>query len=316
MCSGRGAPGISTTFSGKSGMSVRLVLLLVSLNPILSQPSPDRSRYHVVRDGTLALTVRPSRPAQGRRKERHDEHSNRQERHHHRSTLRYRRGHGPPSGKKGCNVVLAARREDRLERLVSELGDEQTLATPTDVTDSSACAALVDRTLDHFGSLDVLVNNAGLGLYASFTEADPEDWRTMFDVNVLGVLYATQAAVRGMSRQGSGHVGFISSLAARRVPSPEATVYAATKHAITAVVEGLRMELLGERDIRVTSVEPALVRTEFPESTHPSAEEFYAGKGYTPLEAEDVASAVLYAIEQPERVSVDEILVRSTEQLN
>ena len=215
---------------------------------------------------------------------------------------------------RGCNVVLAARREDRLESLVSELGGEQTLAVPTDVTDPSACAALVDRTLDHFGSLDVLVNNAGLGLYAPITEADPEDWRTMFDVNVLGVLYATQAAVRGMSRQGSGHVVFISSLAARRVPSPEATVYAATKHAITAVVEGLRMELLGERDIRVTSVEPALVRTEFPESTHPSAEEFYAGKGYTPLEAEDVASAVLYAVEQPERVSVDEILVRSTEQ--
>ncbi len=216
---------------------------------------------------------------------------------------------------RGCNVVLAARREDRLESLVSELGGEQqTLAVPTDVTDPSACAALVDRTLDHFGSLDVLINNAGLGLYAPITEADPEDWRTMFDVNVLGVLYATQAAVRGMSRQGSGHVVFISSLAARRVPSPEATVYAATKHAITAIVEGLRMELLGERNIRVTSVEPALVRTEFPESTHASAEEFYAGKGYTPLEAEDVASAVLYAVEQPERVSVDEILVRSTEQ--
>ena len=84
--------------------------------------------------------------------------------------------------KRGCNVVLAARREDRLESLVSELGDKQTLATPTDVTDPSACTALVDRTLDHFGSLDVLVNNAGLGLYAPITEADPEDWRTMFDV--------------------------------------------------------------------------------------------------------------------------------------
>lgn len=230
---------------------------------------------------------------------------------------------GPSSGigeatarlltKRGCNVVLAARREDRLESLVSELGDEQTLAIPTDVTDPSACAALVDRTLDHFGSLEVLVNNAGLGLYAPIIEADPEDWRTMFDVSVLGVLYSTQAAVRGMLRKGSGYVVFISSLAARRVPSPEATIYAATKHAITAVVEGLRMELLGV-DIRVTSVEPALVRTEFPESTHPSAEAFYAGKGYAPLEAEDVASAVLYAVEQPERVSVDEILVRSTEQ--
>ncbi len=81
--------------------------------------------------------------------------------------------------KRGCNVVLAARREDRLESLVSELGDEQTHAIPTDVTDPSACAALVDRTLDHFGSLDILVNNAGLGLYAPITEADPEDWRTM-----------------------------------------------------------------------------------------------------------------------------------------
>ena len=84
----------------------------------------------------------------------------------------------------------------------------------------------------------------------------------MFDVNVLGVLYVTQAAVRGMSPQASGHVVFVSSLAARRVPSPEASVYAATKHAITAIVEGLRMELLGEKDIRVTSVEPVLVRTD------------------------------------------------------
>ncbi len=215
---------------------------------------------------------------------------------------------------RGCNVVLAARREDRLKSLASELGGEQALAVPTDVTDSSACAALVDRAIDHFGSLDILINNAGLGTYAPITEADPEDWRTMFDVNVLGVLYVTQAVVRGMSPQASGHVVFVSSLAARRVPSPEATVYAATKHAITAIVEGLRMELLGEKDIRVTSVEPALVRTEFPESMYPSAEEFYAKKGYMPLEAEDVASVVLYAVEQPERVSVNEILIRSTEQ--
>ena len=89
--------------------------------------------------------------------------------------------------KRGCNVVLAARREDRLESLTSELGDEQTLATPTVVTDPSACAELVDRTLDHFGSLDVLIHNAGLGLYAPITEVDPEDWRTMFDVKASGI---------------------------------------------------------------------------------------------------------------------------------
>ena len=92
---------------------------------------------------------------------------------------------------RGCNVVLAARREDRLKSLASELGGEQALAVPTNVTDSSACAALVDRAIDHFGSLDILINNAGLGTYAPITDADPEDWRTMFDVNVHGMIYVT-----------------------------------------------------------------------------------------------------------------------------
>jgi NADP-dependent 3-hydroxy acid dehydrogenase YdfG len=212
----------------------------------------------------------------------------------------------------GCNVVLAARREDRLRDLVAELG-EGALAAPTDVTDSAACAALVARTVERFGSLDILVNNAGLGLYGSIADGDPEDWRKMFDVNVLGVLYVTRAALRQMLRQGSGEVVFVSSLAGRRVPRADATVYAATKHAITAVAEGLRMDV-HEKGVRVINVEPGLVRTEFPESSYPSAEEYYAEKDYAPLEAEDVAAAVLYAVEQPPRVSVNEILVRPTEQ--
>jgi NADP-dependent 3-hydroxy acid dehydrogenase YdfG len=212
----------------------------------------------------------------------------------------------------GCNVVLAARREDRLNALAAELG-EGVLAAPTDVTDPAACAALVARTVERFGSLDILVNNAGLGLYGSIADGDPEDWRRMFDVNVLGVLYTTRAAVRQMLRQGSGEVVFVSSLAGRRVPRADGTVYAATKHAITAVAEGLRMDV-HEKGIRVINVEPGLVRTEFPESSYPSAEEYYAEKDYAPLEAEDVAAAVLYAVEQPPRVSVNEIVVRSTEQ--
>ena len=212
----------------------------------------------------------------------------------------------------GCNVVLAARREDRLRDLVAELG-EGALAAPTDVTDPAACAALVARTVERFGSLDILVNNAGLGLYGSIADGDPEDWRKMFDVNVLGVLYVTRAALRQMLRQGSGEVVFVSSLAGRRVPRADATVYAATKHAITAVAEGLRMDV-HEKGVRVINVEPGLVRTEFPESSYPSAEEYYAEKDYAPLEAEDVAAAVLYAVEQPPRVSVNEILVRPTKQ--
>jgi NADP-dependent 3-hydroxy acid dehydrogenase YdfG len=214
--------------------------------------------------------------------------------------------------KEGCNVVLAARREDRLRAVVAELG-EGALAAPTDVTDPAACAALVARTIERFDSLEILVNNAGLGLYDSIPEGDPEDWRKMFDVNVLGVLYTTRAAVRRMLRQGAGDVVFVSSLAGRRVPRADGTVYAATKHALNAVAEGLRMDLYG-KGIRVINVEPGLVRTEFPESSHPSADEYYAQREYTPLEAEDVAAAIISALDQPPRVSLNEILIRPTEQ--
>jgi NADP-dependent 3-hydroxy acid dehydrogenase YdfG len=214
--------------------------------------------------------------------------------------------------REGCNVVLAARREERLNALAAELG-EGALAAPADVRDPAACAALVARSVERFGSLDTLVNNAGLGLYGSVAEGDPEDWRKMFEVNVLGVLYTTRAAVRQMLRQGSGDVVFVSSLAGRRVPRADGTVYAATKHAVNAIAEGLRMDV-HEKGIRVINVEPGLVRTEFPESSHPSAQEYYAEKEYTPLEAGDVARAVVYALVQPPRVSVNEILVRPTEQ--
>ncbi|HEV3477182.1 MAG TPA: SDR family oxidoreductase [Rubrobacteraceae bacterium] len=214
--------------------------------------------------------------------------------------------------REGCNVVLAARREERLNALAAELG-EGALAAPADVRDPAACAALVARSVERFGSLDILVNNAGLGLYGSVAEGDPEDWRKMFEVNVLGVLYTTRAAVRQMLRQGSGDVVFVSSLAGRRVPRADGTVYAATKHAVNAIAEGLRMDV-HEKGVRVINIEPGLVRTEFPESSHPSAQRYYAEKEYTPLEAEDVANAVVYALDQPPRVSVNEVLVRSTEQ--
>jgi NADP-dependent 3-hydroxy acid dehydrogenase YdfG len=214
---------------------------------------------------------------------------------------------------KGCNVILAARREDRLEDLAAELGDGA-LAVPTDVTDPAACETLVSRAVERFGSVEVLVANAGLGLYGSIPDGNPEDWRRMFEVNVLGVLYATRAAVRHMLERGSGDVVLVSSLAGRRVPGADGTVYAATKHALTAVAEGLRMDVSG-RGVRVINVEPGLVRTEFPESQSQSADQFYAEKEYSPIEAEDVAAAILYAVDQPPRVSVNEILIRPTEQL-
>ncbi|MGI9050572.1 MAG: SDR family oxidoreductase [Rubrobacteraceae bacterium] len=214
---------------------------------------------------------------------------------------------------KGCNVVLAARRADRLEGLAADIG-ERALAVPTDVTDPVACEALITKTVEHFGGVDILVNNAGIGLYGPIAEADPGDWRLMFEVNVLGVLYTTSAATRRMLSQGAGDIVFISSVAGRRVPRPDGTVYAATKHAITAVAEGLRMDLCG-KGIRVVAIEPGLVRTEFPEGSFPSAEEYYASKEYAPLDAKDVAAAVAYAVEQPPSVSVNEVLIRPSNQL-
>ena len=214
----------------------------------------------------------------------------------------------------GCNVALAARREDRLNALATELGDNA-FSAPTDITDPEAAAALVARTVERFGSVDVLVNNAGLGLYAPIAEGNPADWRRMFEVNVLGALYVTRAAVHHMLERGSGDIVFISSAAGRRVPHGHGAVYAATKHAITAIAEGLRIDL-HDKGIRVINVEPGLVRTEFPENSYASADDYYAGKEYAPLEARDIAEAVLYAIRQPSRVSVDEILVRPTKQPN
>lgn len=214
--------------------------------------------------------------------------------------------------REGYNVVLAARRGNRLKDLATELG-KGTLAVPTDVTDPDACEELISRALERFDSVDVLVANAGLGLYGPIAEGNPEDWRKMFEVNVLGVLHATRAAARHMIQRGSGDVVFVSSLAGRRVPRADGAVYAATKHALTAISEGLRMEVQA-RGIRVISVEPGLVRTEFPNGSFPSADEYYAQREYSPLEAKDVARAILYAVEQPPSVSVNEILIRPTDQ--
>lgn len=116
-----------------------------------------------------------------------------------------------------------------------------------------------------------------------------------------------------MLDRGSGDVVIVSSLAGRRVPTADRTVYAATKHALTAVAEGLRMAV-GARGVRVINVEPGLGRTELPEGPFRSVNQYYTEKEYSPIEAEDVAAAVLYAVEQPPHVSVSEILVRPTEQ--
>ena len=217
----------------------------------------------------------------------------------------------------GASVVVAARREERLNELVGriESGEGRTFSVSCDVTDEDQAHDLIRRTVDEFGKIDILVNNAGVMLLSKVGKGLSDQWRQMFEVNVLGVLYATDAAIEAMRRQHSGHIVNVSSLAGRKVTRDTSGVYAGTKHAVGAISEGLRQELL-EDNIRVTVVEPGAVATELPDHiTDEEAKEGLSGLlKLDILQAEDVANAIAYAVTLPERVSVNEILIRPTQQ--
>ncbi len=220
--------------------------------------------------------------------------------------------------REGAAVVAAARREDRLAGLVDriEVDGGRVLAAVCDVTDESQAHGLIRKAKEEFGSVDILVNNAGVMLLSRIERGLSDQWRQMFDVNVMGLLYATHAAIGHMKEQGSGHLINISSVAGRKVRTTGG-VYSGTKWAVGAISEALRMELL-EDNIRVTVVEPGAVATELP--THITDEEAQQGMNRFAnieiLEAEDIANAIAYAVSQPQRVSVNEILIRPTQQTN
>jgi NADP-dependent 3-hydroxy acid dehydrogenase YdfG len=214
----------------------------------------------------------------------------------------------------GAAVVAGARRKERLDGLVEEIG-RKAIAIECDVTDESQAHNLVQRAVEEYGRIDILVNNAGVMLLSTVGKGLSDQWRQMFEVNVMGLLYATDAAIGHMKEQGSGHLVNISSVAGRKVTRDSSGVYAGTKHAVNAISEGLRQELL-ENNVRVTIVGPGAVDTELPD--HITDEEAREGlSGLLKLErlqAEDIADAIVYAVTQPERVSVNEILIRPTQQ--
>jgi NADP-dependent 3-hydroxy acid dehydrogenase YdfG len=222
--------------------------------------------------------------------------------------------------REGAAVALAARRTDRLERLKAEIEADggRALVVETDVARQVECDCLVRRTLVAFGRLDVLVNNAGVMPLSLVKNVRVDEWERMVDVNVKGVLFCTAAALPAMLEQGSGHVVNVSSTAGRRVFEGGA-VYCATKHAVTAFSEGLRMELSPYHQIRVTCIEPGAVATELGQAIRD--EEFKAKSdasgawdGVRVLQPEDVASAILYAVAAPPHTNVHEVLVMPTDQ--
>jgi clavulanate-9-aldehyde reducatase len=217
----------------------------------------------------------------------------------------------------GAAVVLAARRADRIEALAARItgGGGRAIAIPTDVGEEQQARDFVERAHAELGRLDVLVNNAGVMLLGPIQGAPTEEWRRMLHVNVFGVLWCTHAAVPLMRAQGTGDIVNVSSVAGR-VASAGAGVYNLTKHGVGAFSESLRQELVGS-GVRVTLVEPGAVATELRGHNRPEIVELLNRRqgDTTPMRAEDIANAILYAIGQPPHVSVNELLVRPSNQM-
>jgi NADP-dependent 3-hydroxy acid dehydrogenase YdfG len=219
--------------------------------------------------------------------------------------------------KAGARVAAGARRTDRLESLEKEIAKNggEILIQKLDVTKKAECDSFVDAAAKKWGMVDILVNNAGLMPLSFFKSLKVDEWDRMIDVNIKGVLYCTAAAIPHMLAKKSGHIVNISSVAGR-VIFPAGSVYCATKHAVTALSEGLRQEFSTRSNIRVTCIEPGVVATELTNTiTDKSLEKFVeATKQMEALYAEDIANAILFAVESPSHMNVNEILVRPTTQ--
>jgi len=217
----------------------------------------------------------------------------------------------------GAHVAIAARRNDRLAALRDELesAGAQVLTLELDVTNEGAARAAVQSTVDKFGALDIVVNNAGVMLLGPVENADTTDWTRMINTNVLGLMYLTHAALPHLLAS-QGTVVQISSVAGRVARSGSA-VYNASKHAVNAFSEGLRQEVTG-RGVRVVLIEPGMVATELREHiTHAESKAGANKRAETmrQLQSEDIAEAVRYAVTAPAHVAINEVLIRPTDQV-
>ena len=219
--------------------------------------------------------------------------------------------------KAGAKVAIGARRVDKLEALAKKITDNggEVFYQKLDVTQKSECDDFAKAVLEKWNSIDILVNNAGLMPLSFFKSLKVDEWDKMVDVNIKGVLYSTGAVITHMKEKKSGHIVNLSSVAGR-VVFASGSVYCATKFAIAAFSEGLRKEFSTRANIRVTSIEPGVVDTELNDTiTDESLKGFVENtKKMEALHAEDIANAILYAVESPSHVNVNEILIRPTTQ--
>jgi 3-hydroxy acid dehydrogenase / malonic semialdehyde reductase len=219
---------------------------------------------------------------------------------------------------RGVNVMLAARRVERLHALAERLrgeGHGETQVIQCDVREVEEVRAVVQGTLDRWGTVDILIANAGLGYRASVVDADIERWRVMLDTNVWGLLLTLKYGLPPMLERGSGQVVVMSSVAGR-VPTPGGNAYCGTKAAATAIADSVRQEV-AQKGIRVIAVEPGVVISEF-QQVALYTPDIVANmlKGVAPLQPEDIGRTVLAALEMPPHVALNEILVRPTGQVH
>ncbi|WP_282602071.1 SDR family oxidoreductase [Paracoccus sp. PARArs4] len=216
---------------------------------------------------------------------------------------------------RGAKLALAARRQDKLETIAEDLRAKGTEVEviQTDVTDRAQVQTMVDRTVERFGRMDVIVNNAGLMAIAPMDEAKVDEWDKMIDINIKGVLYGIASALPVFRKQQSGHFINLSSVAGIKVFAPGGTVYSGTKYAVRAITDGLRAEVGG--NIRTTSIEPGAVDSELKYgSSHEESSEAVQQFYQQAIPSDSVARAIAYAIEQPDDVDINEIVLRPTSQ--
>src|SRR5262245_15068403 len=214
----------------------------------------------------------------------------------------------------GAAVSLAARRSDRIDALAQRIEEAggRAMAIETDITEEEQANSFIRETKEQLGRVDILVNNAGVMLLGPVIGADTGEWRRMIEVNLLGLLYCTHAVLPIMGEQGDGHIVNISSVAGRFANFGSA-VYNLTKFGVNAFSEALRQEVAAA-NVKVTVIEPGFVVTELQgHNTHPMVIEAIDNMRKEigePLEADDIAQAILYTVAAPGRVAVNEVLVR------
>lgn len=215
--------------------------------------------------------------------------------------------------KEGASLILIARRKERLQKLSDSLNENfstKTFLIVEDVRNYNSLKNNLDSLPEEWKDIDILVNNAGIAIgFEKFYEADPKNWDAMIDTNIKGVLNTARAVITGMIERKKGHIINIGSTAGHDV-YPNGNVYCSTKFAVDALTKGMRIELI-DKNIKVSTVDPGLVETEFSivrfEGDEERAKNVY--KGYTPLTPDDIAETILFIASRPDHVNIGEVII-------